>query len=281
MTSTSVNGMFGDFKDGTNGGNPDYVYDNNGNLVIDLNKNAKDLGNVAGANGIKYNYLDKPEEIHIAGKGTIKIVYSADGEKLQRSFSPEPSGATVITTYIDQFVYQESAGSSPTLQFMNFEEGRIRVVTPTSQGNGLDALVVDGNMDLLNGKRGAYDYYIMDYQHNVRMILTEETHTVSNTATMETNRAALEESIFGQTGAGNEVATSRYSPVPSGWTGNTSAKVSRLGTNSGHNIGPNVLQKVMAGDKVSASVQYYYSGTPGGNNTTMVSTLPGQFDQCH
>jgi hypothetical protein len=51
MTNTAVNGQFGDFKDGTNGsGTPDYVYDNNGNLVIDLNKNAKDLNNVVGSN---------------------------------------------------------------------------------------------------------------------------------------------------------------------------------------------------------------------------------------
>src|SRR5205814_48858 len=78
MTTTSANGKFGDFKDGSNGTNPDYVYDNNGNVVIDLNKNAKDLNNVVGANGISYNFLDKPEQIRIAGKGTIKIVYSAD-----------------------------------------------------------------------------------------------------------------------------------------------------------------------------------------------------------
>ncbi|HEV8284264.1 MAG TPA: DUF6443 domain-containing protein, partial [Chitinophagaceae bacterium] len=77
MTNTNANGKFGDFKDGTNGGNPDYVYDNNGNVVIDLNKNAKDLNGVVGANGIKYNFLDKPEQIRIAGKGTIQIIYSA------------------------------------------------------------------------------------------------------------------------------------------------------------------------------------------------------------
>jgi len=127
----------------------------------------------------------------------------------------------------------------------------------------LDALTVDGNMDLPNSKRGAYDYFVMDYQQNVRMILTEETHAASNTATMETSRATLEESIFGQTGAGNEVSVTRFN-TPSGWSGNGTAKVSRLGTNSGNNIGPNTLQKVMAGDKVSAAVQYYYQDLPGG-----------------
>ena len=273
MTNTSVNGKFGDFKDGTNSGAPDYVYDNNGNLVIDLNKNVKDIGGVAG-NGVKYNFLDKPEQIRIVGKGTINIVYNASGEKLQRTFTPEPSGAAVTTTYINQYVYQEISGTT-TLQYINFEEGRIRVITPTSQNNGYDALAVDGNMDLPNSKRGAYDYYIIDYQQNVRMILTEEVHTASNTATIETDRSTLEESIFGQVGGNNEVAATRYSK-PSGWTGNTTAKVSRLGTNAGRNIGPNTLQKVMAGDKITATVQYYYEQSAGGNNsivTTMLNSL--------
>ena len=285
MTNTTVNGAFGDFKDGTNGATPDYVYDNNGNVVIDLNKNAKDLNNSVGANGIKYNFLDKPEEIRIAGKGTIKIVYSADGEKLQRAFIPEPAAAATVTTYINQYIYTESGtlstaapfsttgGEGLGLRSINFEEGRIRIITPTAQGNGLDALIVNGNMDLPGGKRGAYDYFVMDYQQNVRMILTEEVHSASNTATMEPARATLEESIFGQVGAANEVATTRYTPTPAGWTGNTSSNVSRLGTNSGHNIGPNTLQKVMAGDNINATVQYYHQGAAGGNSNTMVNNV--------
>lgn len=284
MTNTTVNGQFADFKDGTNGANPDYVYDANGNVVIDLNKNAKDLNNVAGANGIKYNFLDKPEQIRIAGKGTIAIVYSAAGEKLQRTFTPEPPGTAITTTYINQFVYQETAGSAATLQFINFEEGRIRVVTPTSQGNGYDALIVDGNMDLPvhpsggQGGRGAYDYFIMDYQQNVRMILTEEVHTAGNTATMELARATLEESIFGQQGANNEVAATRFDKPP-GWTGNTTAKVSRTGTLSGRNVGPNTLQKVMAGDNINATVLYYHQGSAGGNSSTMVNNVLGALGQ--
>ncbi len=86
------------------------------------------------------------------------------------------------------------------------------------------------------------------------------------------NRSVLEESIFGQTGGANEVATTRVAK-PAGWTGNTSSSVSRVGTTSGHNIGPNTLQKVMAGDKVSATVQYYYQAAPGGNNTSFVNTV--------
>jgi RHS repeat-associated protein len=280
MTNTTANGSFGDFKDGTNGAAPDYVYDANGNIVIDLNKNVIPPSGGGGA-GIKYNFLDKPEEIRIAGKGVIKIVYSADGEKLQRKFTSETEDKIKITTYINQFIYEETTTIAGTVitpfsvSSINFEEGRIRVITPTTQSNGLDALTVAGNITLPipplgGGVAGAFDYFIMDYQQNVRMILTEEIHSASNTATMELNRSVLEESIFGQTGANNEVAATRFDKPP-GWTGNSSAKVSRTGT--GRNIGPNTLQKVMAGDMINATAQYYHQGTAGGNSSTMVNTV--------
>ena len=272
MSTTSANGKFGDFKDGANGGNDDYVYDANGNVVIDLNKNAKDLNNIAGANGIHYNFLDKPDQIRIAGKGTIQIVYSAEGEKLKRIFTPEGTGVVTATTYIGQFVYQSSNRSDDALSYINFEEGRIRVVTATSQNNGYDALSIDGNMNLPNSKRGAYDYYVMDYQQNVRMILTEETHVASSTCTMEIPRAGNEDPVFGQTGGGNEVETTRFAK-PSGWNTNPSASVSRLGNNAGKNIGPNVLQKVMAGDNVTATVQYYYQTSTGNDNPNFLSAV--------
>jgi len=76
--------------------------------------------------------------------------------------------------------------------------------------------------------------------------------------------------VFGQTGASNEVATTRYAK-PAAWESNTSSYVSRLGNNAGKNIGPNTLQKVMAGDKISAIVQYYFNTQASGNNTNFVS----------
>lgn len=290
MTVTTANGAFGDFKDGSNGANPDYVYDANGNLVIDLNKNTKDLGNVAGANGVRYNFLDKPDQIRIAGKGTIKVVYDADGEKLQRVFIPESGTTSTITTYIDDFVYQETAtitvsspapftGNNPSLAYINFEDGRIRIMQPTNQSNGLDALAESGNIPLPNGKMGVYDYFIMDYQQNIRMILTEETHSAANTATMETGRAAAEDPVFGQTGANNEVEATRAA-TPAGWQSvNTSASVSKMGNLAGHTIGPNNLQKVMAGDKVTASVQYYFDNTSAGTKPNFAADLLSSLPQ--
>lgn len=189
MTATTLNGLAGDFKKGNTTGNPDYVYDNNGNVVIDLNKNAQSLNNgAANTPGIHYNFLDKPDQIRIVGKGTILIVYDADGEKLQRAFVPEAGGTGTVTTYINQYVYQETAtlttsalppfsGSGQHLAYINFEEGRIRAMTPTASNNGYDGLSENGNLVLPGApgggfSSGAWDYFIRDYQQNVRMILT-------------------------------------------------------------------------------------------------------------
>ena len=282
-TAGSANGMMGDFKDGINGGD-DYAYDNNGNLIIDLNKNATGVtGGVStpiGTSGITYNFMDKPELIRIPGKGTIQIIYDADGNKLQRKFTPE-TGTAKTTTYINEFVYQDDS-----LSFINFEEGRIRVLTPVSTNNGYDGLAIDGNMDLPNSKRGAYDYFIRDYQQNVRMVLTEETHYGINDCTMESARASNEEPYFGQAGANNEVAQTRtaISTIPGqttggGWHSNISSSVSKLGALT-HKVGPNVLLKVMAGDQINATASYYYqnpvtNGT-GNNLTTSIVTALAQ-----
>jgi RHS repeat-associated protein len=280
---TTTNGKLDDFSDGSNGSNDDYVYDDNGNLVIDLNKNAKELNNTPGANGIRYNHLDKPEEIRIAGKGTINIVYDADGVRLQKKYTPENSSTTTITTYINEFVYK-----GDDLQYINTEEGRLRVMQTISQSNGYDVLNIDGNIDMPGSKRGAYDYFIRDYLGNVRMILTEETHSGGNAATMETQRAANEEPVFGQVDANgnptsaNEVAARfAVANIPgqssnNGWqNSNIGNHVSRIGNLAGSKIGPNALLKVMAGDQVSATTIYYYQNpvTNSSGGATLVTDL--------
>ncbi|MFT3948779.1 MAG: RHS repeat-associated core domain-containing protein [Agriterribacter sp.] len=145
-------------------------------------------------------------------------------------------------------------------------------MTPVSSSNGSDLLSISGNITLPNSKQGSFDYYIRDYQENVRMILTEEVVTAYSTATMETSRASAETPVFGQPGAANEVTTTRFAK-PTGWTNNTSASVSRIGNLAGKTIGPNTLQRVMAGDRISAQVSYYFAGAPGSSNTSMVSNV--------
>ncbi|TAD87615.1 MAG: hypothetical protein EAY75_06030, partial [Bacteroidetes bacterium] len=251
ITATQ-NGVNGDFKDGTNGTGNDYVYDDNGNLIADLNK---DIKNLAGTSGIRYNHLDKPEEIKIDGKGTIKITYDADGSKLRRQFISSTSTATKTTTYLGEYLYEQThTDGSAVLQFISFEEGRIRPVTPRNDDNGLDAFSLAGNLTLPEGKQGSIDYFITDQRHDTRMILTEETQWSRATASMETasGRGSVEEGMFGAATAATRVPKS----TAPGWASNTSQQISRL--NSINKTGPNQLLKVMAGDQLSTTVQYYY-----------------------
>ena len=79
---------------------------------------------------------------------------------------------------------------------------------------------------------------------------------------METanGRGTIEQALFGQTGANNEVVKSRVSKGDApGWASNTSQYISKL--NSTNKVGPNQLLKVMAGDQLSTTVQYYYQTT--------------------
>ncbi|ULQ52152.1 DUF6443 domain-containing protein [Flavihumibacter fluvii] len=263
------NGKFGDFVDGSSGSGDDYIYDANGNLVKDLNKEIRDLPGLANGTGARYNYLDKPEEINIAGKGKVTFVYSADGQRLQKVFTPT-IGTVVTTSYINGYVYKDNE-----LQYINFEEGRIRVIQEVNTNNGYDQLQITGNLTLPNSKKGVFDYYLRDNQENVRMILTEQDHLGSNQCNMETARASVEEPLFGQTGAGNEVVLTRFAKasIPGqgsggGWNNaNIGSYVSRVGKLAAKKTGPNALLKVMAGDLVSGTVQYFYK-SPVVNSTT-------------
>jgi len=288
-TAGSSNGLLGDFKDGTNAANsPDYVYDANGNLIVDLNKAIGAIGTP----GITYNCFDKPTQILLAGKGTINIVYDGDGQKVQKSFVPT-SGTTVTTTYIREFSFQTLSTSASTnnLSFINFEEGRIRTIHAVAQNNGYDVLTISGTLSLPDTLQGVFDFFIKDNQANTRMILTDEVHTGSNQCTMETSRASAEDPIF--QGSGNEVENTRVAitTIPGqstggGWHSNTSASVSQLGDYTGaFKMGPNVLLKVMAGDTINATTQYYYqaagsysAGTAGltqGVLTSIINAIGG------
>ena len=269
MASTNTtNGNLGDFKDGNNN-DPDYVYDANGNLIIDLNKNIKTVGS-----GILYNHLDKPEQITIEGKGVVQIIYNADGEKLKEIFTPESDGIPHNTTFINSFVY-ESLGTNPDeLSLINIEEGQIRIIDPISEGNGLDFILVDGSLIMPNDKKGVFDYFIKDHQQNVRMVITDQIEEVYNTCTMELSRRTFEEQIFGQRNTPSEL-TLTQSLTPSLWQSSVLGDyVSKLGNSAGHNLGPNTLQKVMAGDRIYAYTQYFHGdGNVNSDPKDLVSSI--------
>ncbi|PQV55851.1 hypothetical protein CLV53_1471, partial [Sediminibacterium magnilacihabitans] len=128
----------------------DYSYDNNGNLVKDLNKN---IGS-SSANGITYNHLNLPYLVNVAGKGAITYIYDAAGNKLQkRTYDSLKSALTLTTDYLGGFVYENSV-----LQFLGHEEGRVRL---------------NHNVSVSSPTVFVYDYFVKDHLGNTRMVLTD------------------------------------------------------------------------------------------------------------
>ncbi|NAS12904.1 RHS repeat domain-containing protein [Poritiphilus flavus] len=104
------------FKDST-ADNQDYWYDDNGNMVRDLNKG---IG-TSSADGISYNHLNLPIQIKFDNSDQKKItyIYDAAGVKL-RKVVEQPSVSSVTTDYAGNYIYENS-----TLQFFNHAEGYV------------------------------------------------------------------------------------------------------------------------------------------------------------
>ncbi|MCP9750051.1 hypothetical protein [Ferruginibacter sp. HRS2-29] len=250
----------------------DYTYDVNGNLALDNNK-------AIGA--IAYNYLNLPQNITITSKGTIAYTYDAAGNKLKKVTTESPSTAngnktiTTTTHYIGGLVYESkttSPANSPNddysnvLQYLPQEEGRVRFKPGTTP-----ALF--------------YDYFLKDHLGNVRMVLTEE-------ANADTYPALSFEGASGSTEVTNQSAMwEKADGTPFDVTGSrtTNAQLQAVTTlvpatgtysllvrSSTGKIGAGKLLKVMSGDKIHATVQYYFSANTGGSGTglsTLVSAL--------
>lgn len=119
MKVTDTTNCTSGFKDDSNGYNDtqdDYRYDNYGNMDKDDNKGITD---------IKYNHLNLPILITFGTLGTIEYVYTAEGEKLEKTVT-ENGTPTIITTtkYLDGFQYVNNE-----LNFFPHAEG---YVTKTS-----------------------------------------------------------------------------------------------------------------------------------------------------
>jgi RHS repeat-associated protein len=216
----------GDFKDGIVNGD-DYSYDVNGNLSLDNNKVIS---------SITYNYLNLPQTITITGKGTIEYVYDAAGNKLKKITTDNTVNPAKITTTLYLFGTYEN----DVLQFLPMEEGRLRPIRNTS--NQITGF--------------AYDYFLKDHLGNVRMVLTDEQKTDAYpAATMETASASTEQALY------SKVAETRVDK-PSGYPYDSYLdphyKVAKV-RGDGQKIGPGIVLKVMAGDKINLRVSSYWN----------------------
>jgi len=267
--------MLGEFKDGNN--DEDYTYDQSGNLTKDLNKGLHN----AGTDGIIYNIFNKPVKMVLHNKSVVEYTYSATGERLSKKVTKQGTTNAITTNYIGDFVYEEM-----NLQYLLHEEGRVKVITPISTSRR-ELNAGTGGILLPGGKQGALEYFIKDHLSNIRMVLTEEVQQEWYRATMEYSAAEDEEPIFGKVGtdgiiaADNELRHTRVQnsdPVTSAWPNHVNDFVKLTAAETGKQLGPNILLKVMAGDLVKTTAKYYYrlnDPTGGTNNSinTVVSSL--------
>ncbi|MGN6213652.1 DUF6443 domain-containing protein [Parafilimonas sp.] len=231
----------------------DYDYDANGNLIMDKNKDIKNTGDIT------YNYLNLPQVITVAGKGSIEYVYDAAGNKLKKIVH-ETNKPDKTTLYL-MGVYQDNV-----LQYLPQEEGRVRYKPAV----GTDPASFQ------------YDYFIKDHLGNVRMVLTEEEKTdtypvlsfegASGSATV-TNQDAVWSNAAGD--AVDVVGTRTGRPANMGNPSDNGNNVKLVKkSSSGGAIGAAMLLKVMSGDQINTSVEYYWpSATVKNESADGIGTL--------
>ena len=131
IATMAYNNSF-EFKNGANA-TTEYMYDANGNLTKDLNKNITD---------IQYNFLNLPDIVTFSDGSTISYLYSADGVKLR---TIHKIGTTTTTTYYCNNVVYE---------------------------NGVQKLLLteEGYISLNDNK---YHYYLKDHQGNNRVVINQ------------------------------------------------------------------------------------------------------------
>lgn len=142
-------------------GTLDYLYDANGNITKDENKDID----------IEYNHLNLPSKVSKNTADYIIYTYDAAGRKLsQQVFG---AGAKV-TDYIGELVYENDA-----LQFITHSEGRV---------------IADNTPGATDPWE--YQYFLKDHLGNTRVVFSEKRSVAQYIATMETDRAAEEQQAF-------------------------------------------------------------------------------------
>ncbi len=163
------------FKDGNTTGD-DYIYDDNGNMITDKNKDI---------NAIEYNHLNLPATVTKADGQYIKYIYNAAGVKLSQLVYDASNVEKKRTDYIGEFFYEND-----TLKFINHEEGRI----------------------VMTGEEPEYQYTLKDHLGNSRITFTTKFEAEDFHATLDTQNQSQEQSQFG---AYNSFTNQTLDPTPS------------------------------------------------------------------
>ncbi len=106
------------FSNGNSGDSDDYAYDENGNMISDLNKSIE---------SIAYNHLNLPTMITWTPNKKIEYIYNAAGVKVQKKVT---NGSIITTDYLDGFQYNNNF-----LEFFPTAEGYVKVTAMAANPN--------------------------------------------------------------------------------------------------------------------------------------------------
>jgi RHS repeat-associated protein len=131
------------FSDNASFNSTEYTYDDNGNLISDLNKNMTVS---------EYNYLNLPQQINIgSGIGhAINFLYTATGQKLRKKTDDNEA-----IDYIASFVYEDGVA--------------VYILTPEGR------IMIDNNSY-------EYHYFLKDHLGNTRITLTQNGEIIQEDA---------------------------------------------------------------------------------------------------
>ncbi len=115
-------------------GTDEYTYDDNGNMIADVNK---------GISSINYNYLNLPELVSFDNGDEVRYLYDAGGTKLQKVNTVGSN--TESTQYVSGVHYKDGS-----LSFVLNSEGQIRFISSL----------------------WAYEYNLVDHLDNTRTSVT-------------------------------------------------------------------------------------------------------------
>lgn len=125
------------FPDKPNVETQEYLYDDNGNMIFDANKDLQE---------ITYNHLNLPELVYFDDNNLIEFTYDAAGNKLSKRVLQ--AGIEINYKFVGSFIYEDDV----LKQFMT-EEGRVAI----------------------NGTTYSYEYFLRDQLGSVRVMFKEGT----------------------------------------------------------------------------------------------------------
>lgn len=225
------------FVDGNSSGD-DYLYDANGNMTVDKNKNIT---------AITYNHLNLPEKVTKGTGEYIKYIYDAGGRKLSQQVFEANNTLKKTTDYVGEYVYEND-----TLRFINTEEGRVTMK--------------DGEAE--------YQYHLKDHLGNVRVTFTTKDEEEENTATLEASNSIEERGQFLYYDDVRLVNSDFFDKTKDGQPNPPEgARALRLNGSENEKIGLAKSLAVVPGDTVQLEVYAKYVDPDDNNWTTALTNL--------